>query len=149
MPPDHDNRRMIGALLRIPFQAIVTRIHHDLQMAGFTDLRPAHFAVFQHIRPEGSRLTELAEQAQMTKQSMGYLVNHLETCGYVERVPDPSDHRARIVCLTKRGWDVDRAARASVAQIEKEWADQIGEGRLAQLRQTLAGLAEFIAERKQ
>src|SRR5438132_8204940 len=115
---DGTDRRMIGALLRGPARAIVDRIARDLPAAGFTDLRPAHFVVFQHIQPTGSRLTELAELAQITKQSMGYLVDDLEQRGYVERVPDPRDGRARPVRLTARGWELDHAARAIMAPIE-------------------------------
>jgi DNA-binding MarR family transcriptional regulator len=137
---------MLGALLRIPFQAIVARIDRDLAAAGFDDLRPAHFAVFQVIEPGGSRLTTLAAQAQMTKQSMGYLVDHLEAHGYVERVADPADGRAKIVRLTGRGWEVDRTARAIVARIEQEWAALLGDDRLADLRRTLRDLAAMLEE---
>ena len=74
-------RRMIGALLRIPFQAINARLEAELAAAGFADLRPAHFSVFQHLPADGARVTDLAERAQITKQSMGYLVDHLEERG--------------------------------------------------------------------
>jgi DNA-binding MarR family transcriptional regulator len=133
---------MIGALLRGPSRAIVERIDRDLPAVGFTDLRLAHFVVFQYIKPIGSRLTELADLAQITKQSMGYLVDYLEERGYVERVPDPSDGRARLVCLTEHGWELDRAARGIVAQIEAEWRAKLGEERFAQFRQMLKDLVE-------
>lgn len=139
-------RRMIGALLRIPFQAIVSEIHQDLEGAGYADLRPAHFSVFQHIHPEGSRPTDLAEQAQITKQSMGYLVGYLEDRGYVERVPDPVDGRARVVRLTTRGWEVDRQARATVRRLEAEWARWLGKKRLVSLQRALEDLAAKIEE---
>ncbi len=58
---------MIGAPLRVPFQATVSQTYEGRIMAGYTDLRPAHFTVFQHLRGEGARLTELAEKAQITK----------------------------------------------------------------------------------
>src|SRR3954449_9872138 len=83
-------RPNVGILLRIPNQQVVERVIAGLAQAGFDDLRPAHTAVFQHISADGSRLTELADRAQITKQSMGYLVDHLEERGYVERRPDPS-----------------------------------------------------------
>ena len=111
-----------------------------LSEAGFDDIRPAHTAVFQHIRAEGSRLSELAERAQLTKQSMGYLVDYLERRGYVERRPDPTDRRAVLICLTERGWDEIRAALAIIAQLEKEWARRLGERRMAQLRALLEEL---------
>lgn len=140
MTQNHDDQRMLGAMLRIPFQAIVAQIDEGLRTKGFTDLRPAHFVVFQHIGPEGSRLTELAEQAQITKQSMGSLVNHMEACGYVERQIDPQDGRAKIVCLTERGQQLNNAAREILSQIEQGWAEQLGDERIAQLKQTLKDL---------
>src|SRR5262245_6663927 len=86
-----EDRRMIGALLRIPREVAIKQVVAGLVAAGFGDVRPAHFTVFQHMSTEGIRLTALAEAALMTKQSMGYLVDDLEAHGYVERVPDPTD----------------------------------------------------------
>ena len=143
MSDDRTDRRMIGALLRRPFQAIVARIDRDLRAAGYADLRPAHFVVFQHLRPAGSRLTDLAEQAQITKQSMGYLVDYLEAQGYVERVPDPVDGRARVIRMTGRGATMEQKARAIIQSIEAEWANRIGRDRFEQLRQTLKELADI------
>ncbi len=139
--------RLLGALLRIPFQAIVSRIHTGLIAAGYTDLRPAHFVVFQQMRPEGVRLTELAEAAQITKQSMGYLVDYLEKQGYVERVPDPVDGRARIIRLTERGKDVERTARAIIRDVEAEWSRHVGEQEMRQLCQTLRKLVAVLEQR--
>ena len=140
MTQNQKDHRMLGAMLRIPFQAIVARIDEGLRARGFTDLRPAHFVIFQHIRPEGARITQLAEQAQITKQSTGSLVDHMMACGYVERLPDPEDGRAKIVRLTERGWELDNAAREILNEIEQEWAEQVGDERMAQLKQTLKDL---------
>ncbi|MEJ2597387.1 MAG: MarR family winged helix-turn-helix transcriptional regulator [Anaerolineales bacterium] len=139
-----NDRRMLGALLRIPFQVTVARIYEGLTARGYTDLRPAHFAIFQLIDPEGSRITELAERAQITKQSMGNLVDHVEACGYIKRLPDPSDRRAKIVRLTERGWALDSAAREILRQTEAEWAERLGEGRMAELKQILKDLITLI-----
>lgn len=144
MTENQKANRMLGAMLRIPFQAIVARINEDLRLRKFTDLRPAHFAVFQHIRPEGSSITELADQAQITKQSMGSLVDHMVACGYVESLPDPNDGRAKIVRLTDRGWNLDYAAREILSQIEQEWVEQLGDERMTQLKQTLNDLIILI-----
>lgn len=144
MEQKQDERRMLGAMLRIPFQATVARISEGLSAQGYTDLRPAHFAVFQHLTPTGSRITELAEQAQITKQSMSALVNHVETCGYVEYVSDPEDGRAKIVRLTARGWALDTAARAIMQATEAEWASKIGAERFEQLKQTLRELVAAL-----
>jgi DNA-binding MarR family transcriptional regulator len=79
-----DERPNIGVLLRDLGQDIVRRVSAGLADSGFAEIRPAHTAVFQHIGADGSRLTDLAERAQITKQSMGYLVDYLEERGYLE-----------------------------------------------------------------
>jgi DNA-binding MarR family transcriptional regulator len=139
----HD-RRLIGALLRIPFQATVARVRDRLTGAGFTDLTMAHFGVFQHLPPGGARITELAAQAQMTKQSMGALVEHLEQRGYLERRPDPTDKRASVVDLTARGRALVEVAREAIQELEHEWEVQIGGDRMNHLRRTLRELISLI-----
>jgi DNA-binding MarR family transcriptional regulator len=135
-----DERPNVGILLRGPFQEIVRRIAEGLVAAGFDDIRPAHTAVFQHINAEGSRLSELAERAQITKQSMGYLVDYLEEHGYLERRADPSDRRASLIFLTERGWAEVHEALRIIAEIEQEWAQRLGKQRMEQLRELLTEL---------
>jgi DNA-binding MarR family transcriptional regulator len=137
-----DARPNIGILLRGPYQQIVRRIADELAEAGFDDIRPAHTAVFQHIKAEGSRLSELAKRAQLTKQSMGYLVDYLEERGYVERGPDPTDRRANLIFLTEKGWDEVRAALRIIDRIEDEWARRLGAKRMEELRTLLSELGE-------
>jgi DNA-binding MarR family transcriptional regulator len=139
-----NDERLIGALLRIPFQATVDRVRRELTAAGFTDLTVAHYSVFQHLRPEGSRVSELASQAQMTKQSMGALVEHLERRGYVQRTPDPTDRRAAIVQLTAHGHELVQIARAAVQALEEEWAACLGQARMDELRRTLRDLVAHV-----
>jgi len=135
-----DARPNIGILLRGPYQEIVRRIAEELAVAGFDDIRPAHTAVFQHIKEDGSRLSELAQRAQLTKQSMGYLVDYLEERGYVERRPDAADRRASLIFLTERGWDEVRTALRIIAGIEEEWARSLGTKRMEHLRKLLTDL---------
>lgn len=132
---------MIGALMRRPLHALSLRVAADLASAGFTDLRPAHLTVFQQLAASGSRLTDLAARAHMTKQSMGALVDDLERWGYVERIPDAHDKRVKIVRRTDRGWEVERVARASVAAFEAEWAARVGQERMRQFREVLEEFA--------
>src|SRR5919204_2352300 len=141
-----DERPNIGILLRDPFQEVVRRVSAGLAAAGFDDLRPAHTAVFQHIETGGSRLTALAERAQITKQSMGYLVDYLEQRGYLERRPDPTDRRAALVCLTERGWAQIRAALGIIAAVEQEWTTRLGESRMEQLRKLLSEVRQIAGE---
>ncbi|HWO73424.1 MAG TPA: MarR family transcriptional regulator [Dehalococcoidia bacterium] len=141
---DEARGRMLGALLRIPFQAIVRRIHAELREEGFADLTPAHFVVFQHLPEGGARLTDLADSAQMTKQSMAYLVDFLSTKGYVERIPDAKDARARLVRLTEKGREVESIARRAIAALRAEWAEVLGREQMAAFEATLRALVDVI-----
>jgi DNA-binding MarR family transcriptional regulator len=109
--------------------------------AGYP-LRPAHSGVFAHIDLDGTRLTELANRANMTPQAMGELVDDLEDRGYVRRVPDPSDRRAKLIVPTEIGYGCLQAAFDTIDGIEERLGDLIGPRRLSQLR---AALARIIA----
>jgi MarR family transcriptional regulator, temperature-dependent positive regulator of motility len=122
------------------------RLYEGLRAAGYEDVRPAHYAVFRYLKDEGSRVTELAEAAGMTKQSMGELVDHLERRGYVERRPDPSDGRAKIVVFTEKGRRGIEAAAERIAEIEGELGRWMGDKRLEELTGSLADLAAFFEE---
>lgn len=140
------DRRMIGALLRIPREAALRQVVAGLAAVDFGDVRPAHFTVFQHMPPEGIRLTALADAALMTKQSMGYLVDDLETLGYVERVPDPTDRRAKVVRLTVRGRAVEETVRKVIRQIEADWAARLGQEEYQHLTRLLRALIALLEE---
>ena len=146
MPGDEEDRRLIGALLRIPREAAQRRVLCGLEAAGFGDVRPAHFTVFQHLPDEGMRLTALAEAALLTKQSMGYLVDDLEALGYVERVPDPSDRRAKLVRVTARGRQLDDTARGIIRELEADWASRLGEENYKHLLHLLRDLIALMEE---
>lgn len=141
-----EDRRMIGALLRIPREAALRQVVAGLAAADFGDVRPAHFTAFQHIPPEGIRLTALADAALMTKQSMGYLVDDLEALGYVERVPDPTDRRAKVVRLTARGRAVEETVRKVIRQIEADWAARLGQEEYQHLTRLLRALIALLEE---
>lgn len=146
MEREPDDRRMIGALLRIPREAAIRQTLAGLAADGFEDVRPAHFTVFQHMPPQGIRLTELAEAALLTKQSMGYLVDELEARGYVERAPDPTDRRAKVVRLTPRGRRVEDTVRATIQRMEDEWATHMGQEDYRQLTRLLRKLIALLGE---
>jgi DNA-binding MarR family transcriptional regulator len=107
--------------------------------AGYPQ-KPSHSAVFAQIRPEGNRLTELARGANMTPQAMGELVDELEALGYVERRPDPSDRRAKLILLTERGHACIAAGVATIDDIERRIDTILGAEGHGQLRRLLAAL---------
>ena len=124
-------------LLRVLYQAFIDRVHVELAAAGYPEFRPTHGLVFQHLRDEGSRVTDLAERSHISKQWMGALVDDLVARGYVSRLPDPTDGRARIVRLTDEGRALLRVAQDISRRIEAEWAAQVGERHWHQLRRGL------------
>ena len=130
----------MGSLLRGAYGGLATRLYGRLAAKGHPDIRPAHSAVLRHLAPEGSRLTDLATAAGMTKQSMAYLVGYLEERGYLGLKPDPADGRARLVRLTARGQRLMDTLLALSAEIEAEAASQLGRDRIDALRQTLTDL---------
>jgi DNA-binding MarR family transcriptional regulator len=133
----------LGLLLFIPYRAMENRVFAALRAHGFDDVTPAQARVFQRIDPGGTRLTDLAERAQVTKQTAGFLVDQLERAGYVARVPDPADARARLVRVAERGARVIPVAAAVVAQVEAEWAAHLGAAETERLRATLTRLREI------
>jgi DNA-binding MarR family transcriptional regulator len=128
---------LIGALLRVPAQAIQRRIITELNAAGFEDLRVPHMAVLQFPGPDGVRPGMLAERAGMSKQAMNQLLKSLEGLGYLVRSDAPGEGRARIVRFTRRG----RAAYARIhdilRDIELEWSTVLGPRRFAGLKALL------------
>lgn len=107
--------------------------------AGFPQ-KPSHSAVFAQIGQEGSRLTELARGANVTPQAMGELVDELEELGYVERRPDPTDRRAKLIVLTPRGNECIAAGIATIEGIEERIDQILGPRGHAQLRRLLNAL---------
>ena len=125
-------------LLGLGFDAFTAELNDRIHATEFSDLRAGHGCVFGNIDPEsGSRLTELAERALMTKQSVGEVVTDLVQRGYVERVADPSDGRAKIIRLTERGREAYVLGRQLIDEIERDWAERYGEDRISALREAL------------
>ncbi len=131
---------LIGALLRVPLDVVRARMLQRLHERGFDDIEPAHLPVLQYPGPQGSRPSELAGRLRMSKQAVNYLLGQLERQGYLERVPDPGDRRSKRVALTPRGRDAGLTIRDAVAEVERDWAAQLGERRFARLRALLADL---------
>jgi DNA-binding MarR family transcriptional regulator len=138
-PSGTDN---FGNLFRDPTLVMQQLVAGELARRGFEDLRPALLAVGQHVGANGSRLTELAERAWLSKATVVYAVDELERLGYVTRRPDPTDGRAKLVVPTARAHAAERAARETIAQIRDTWAALLGEREMAALE---AGLRRLRA----
>lgn len=133
----------VAVLMFVAHRHAERRILEHLAASGFDDVSLAQARVAARVSEDGIRLTDLAEQAQITKQACGSLVDQLERAGYVERVPDPTDARARLVRLAPRGREAQRRARLMERRIDQEWERHLGKERMADLRRALADLREI------
>ncbi len=140
---DPGQRHELGILLFVANRALEQRAFDAVVAAGMTDITLAQARIAARIAPDGSRVSDLAQQARVTKQSAASLVEQLEEAEYVERVPDPTDARARLVRLTPRLQRLAEVANAEVARVLAEWADHVGEDRLQQVHETLRDLREI------
>lgn len=131
----------LTGLLQIASEAMLAEFREELTKSGYEDLRPTHGCVFRFVREDGMRLTELATHAGITKQSAGELVDDLVGLGYVERIADPADKRAKLICLTERGEEAQRVGFNLFTRIEQRWAEHFGAQRFDQLRELLEEIA--------
>lgn len=134
-----DDDQNTGLLLFYPYRAMEARVVARVREAGY-EVTTAQGRIFARIGPSGTRLSDLATQAQVTKATAGFLVDQLERSGLVTRVPDPDDGRARLVTITAKGQMAVRLAAEEVAAVEEEWTAHLGARRMRQLRLTLTQL---------
>ena len=141
-------RRTLGGLLRRVEETMRARVYGRMAEAGFPDVRPAHSGLLRNMAESGSRVSELAERAQMTKQSMGYLADSLMAAGYVTLEPDTTDRRAKLVRLTEKGRAAAETMVRLSAETEREFAGLIGQADMAQLRRLLERLAVGLSDNR-
>src|SRR5436189_5760979 len=117
---------LIGALLRLPWDAVQQHMLDRLHESGFGDFDAAYLTVFQYPGPQGARPSELAARLRISKQALNYLLGELERLGYLERRPDPEDLRSKRIVLTPRGTSAILVIRDAVAEMETAWSKRLG-----------------------
>lgn len=127
--------------------AVQRELFATLAAQGFDDLKHRHGAVLAYLDPDGVRATELSRLSGQYKQIIGTLIDELAALGYVERRPDPSDRRAKLICPTERGLAQMRAADAIMTAIQRRHADRLGREDYDRFKRTLADITEH--QRKQ
>ncbi len=132
----------LGLLCFIGSRAMEARVLEALAAAGFDDLTASQGRIVARVAPQGTRIGDLAEQALVTKQTATATVDRLEGAGYVRRVPDPADARARLVVIAERGERAIEVARVAEAEVEAEWVAHLGARQAGQLRAALTRLRE-------
>jgi DNA-binding MarR family transcriptional regulator len=130
----------VGSLTRVVWQWVRREIHATVVASGHDDLNPAHVAIFRNPTPEGMRPSELADDMQITKQSVNELLGYLERRGYLVREPDPTDSRSRRITLTEQGRKVQEATWQAAEDAERKAARLIGSERMQELRSILVDL---------
>jgi DNA-binding MarR family transcriptional regulator len=138
--------RYVGALLRVVWQWVRDQMYAGVVSAGYDDLSAAHVGLWRHPGLDGLRPSQLADLAGITKQSVNDLLGHLERHGYLGRVPDPADGRARVIRLTSKGRRLQQTIYAEAGAAEMHVAEILGPRRFAQLRSSLELLAERFTE---
>jgi len=113
----------LPALMELAVDAMWTDFRASLLEAGITDIRPTHGCVFRFLHGDGMRLTELASLAGLTKQSVGEIVDDLTALGYIERYPDPTDKRAKLLRLTAKGKTAQGIGFSLFTKLEEDWAE--------------------------
>jgi DNA-binding MarR family transcriptional regulator len=134
----------VGALLRRPAVMVRHEVMADLREAGFDDVLPAHLGVFQHPGPDGQRPGVLAMRTRASKQAMNHLLHQLETSGYIVREAHPDDRRTRVVRLTERGWAAQSVIQQTMARLEREWYQALGEDMYGGLARALERLQDVL-----
>jgi DNA-binding MarR family transcriptional regulator len=141
---EHDEKPfgppLIGALLRMPWDAVQQHMLDRLHESGFTDFDSAYLTVFQYPGPQGARPSELAARLRISKQALNYLLGELERLGYLERRADLDDLRSKRIALTPRGIASVGVIREAVGEVETAWAQQLGAERFDELRNLLLEL---------
>lgn len=132
---------LIGALLRMPWEAVREHMLERLHAQGFSDFDTSYLSVFQYPGPQGERPSELAARLRISKQALNHLLGQLERRGYLERSTDPTDGRSRRITLTSRGTRAVTVIREAVAEMEDRWTEQLGPRRFDQLRALLHDLS--------
>ncbi len=132
-------------MMRLAWQSVWRQIFAGVLSAGYEDVNPAHVGLFRYPGLDGQRPSELADQLQITKQSVNDLLRHLEARGYLTREPDPDDGRARVVRLTAKGWQLQETVLGQAQAAERRIADTLGAPRYAQLQRALEDLTGVAA----
>ena len=130
-----------GVYLRVLYDDLVLNLHQRLDEAGYGEITPSHGLVFQYLEDNGSRITDLAAHAGMTKQSMSALVYQLEEYGYLKRKNDPLDARAVLFILTEKGQKLKSKAQQLNYLFEKKWEKKLGASRYQDFRKMLERLS--------
>ena len=137
----------LGHLLQRTARLFMQQAVQAVRAAGHPDVRQSWLGLLPHLEPRGVRTSDLAGRLEVTRQAAGQLISEVERLGYVERVPDPSDGRAKLVRMTERGWAAWLAGLDAMRTLEDELEQEIGPEAVAALRIHAPALLAAIERR--
>lgn len=143
--PGGELPRYVGAMLRVVWQWVRDEMYAGVVAAGYDDLNAAHVALWRHPGLDGLRPSQLADHVGITKQSVNDLLGDLERQGYLRRVADPADGRARVIRLTSKGWRLAETIYCEARAAQLRIAEILGPRRYAQLHSSLELLTEKLS----
>src|ERR1700757_3544950 len=127
----------VPALVNLVAASGAPRLRAAFAAAGLDGIRPAQAVALVPLAAGGLHASDLADRLRVSRQAVAQAIAPLERHGYVSRVPDPADARARIIELTPRGRQALRVMRSNALDLEKRWETLLGRQRLGELRETL------------
>ncbi|HAM02241.1 MAG TPA: hypothetical protein DCQ30_08455 [Acidimicrobiaceae bacterium] len=143
--PSGEPRPYVGALLGVVWQWVRDQMYAGVVAAGYDDLTAAHVGLWRYPGLEGLRPSQLADRRGITKQSVNDLLGHLEQRGYLLRVADSADGRARVIRLTSKGWRLQQTIYAQAGSAQLRIEEILGPRRFAQMHSSLEVLTEQLA----
>src|ERR1700757_1563400 len=138
--PHPDWKPTVPALVNLVAASGAPHLRASFAAAGLDGIRPAQAVALVPLASGGLHASDLADQLRVSRQAVAQGIAALERHGYVTRVPDPVDARARIIELTPRGRQALRVMRSSALDLEKRWQEVLGRKRLGELRKILQTL---------
>ena len=136
-----DGRHPLGSLLARAHAGFIVDFEARLRSSEIEDLSLAHSTnVLRHLAEGPRRTREIVDRCGVTKQAVSQQIAHLERNGYVSVGRDDEDQRARIISLTAKGEAAQSVIFRLFGEVEQDWAERIGEGEVAALRQALTAL---------
>jgi DNA-binding MarR family transcriptional regulator len=142
--PSEERGPYVGAMLRVVWEWVRNQMYAGVVAAGYDDLNAAHVGLWRYPGLDGLRPSQLADRVGITKQSVNDLLGHLELHGYLERVPDSVDGRARVIRLTPKGHRLEQTIYAEAGAAQLRIAEILGPRGFAHLRSSLELLADLL-----
>tara|TARA_R110002073_G_scaffold311550_3_gene482645 strand:- start:253 stop:750 length:498 start_codon:yes stop_codon:yes gene_type:complete len=137
-----------GRLLLLALVNWQEALVHGLQEKGFKDIRSSHISLLRHIDSNGTRITDIAERAGITKQAVGQLIKICESLDLVSTTVDNLDRRAKIVAFTEYGRKLIAEQQTILSDIDDAIREKVGDKEFYELRDHLIQLSDWSLVRK-